>query len=181
MAFRIIEAVDPPHMDAARTLFMEYAGGLGFDLEFQNFERELSTLPGAYAPPRGCLLLALAADGAPRWIEDSAGDAPARVPAASAADSAWAGCVALRPFDSGICELKRMYVRPAHRGRGLGRILAEEIIARARTYGYARMRLDTIGARMMPAVKLYRSLGFEAIAAYRPNPIPGAEFYELRL
>ncbi len=181
MTFRILEAVDASCIEAARTLFQEYAGGLGFDLDFQDFQTELDTLPGAYAPPGGCLLLALPADPKFEAGEAPSGPQVAGVRHFGTAPPAWAGCVALRPLEPGICELKRMYVRSAFRGHGLGRLLAEAIVERAAELGYATMRLDTIGERMIPAVTLYRSLGFERISAYCPNPIPGAEFYELRL
>jgi putative acetyltransferase len=138
-----------------RELFDEYAESLGFDLSFQDFHREQTTLPGEYAPPRGRLLLARDGEVA-------------------------AGCVVLREESSGICEMKRLYVRPAYRGTGLGRTLACEIIAEAKSIGYARMRLDTV-PWMAEAIALYRSLGFNEIPAYRHNPIEGAVFMELEL
>ena len=139
----------------ARRLFEEYAASLGFDLAFQDFDRELASLPGDYAAPRGTILLA----------ED---------------DSGAAGCVALRPFDGETCEMKRLYVRPTHRGTGLGKRLAEAILAEARARGYRHMRLDTVPG-MESAIALYRSLGFREIAPYRTNPIPGAIFMEREL
>ena len=138
-----------------RTLFEEYAGALGVDLGFQDFERELAELPGDYVPPQGRLLLALD-EGKP------------------------AGCVALRPFEPGVCEMKRLYVRPAFRGTGLGRLLAERIVGAGRDAGYERMRLDTLPA-MAAARGLYESLGFVEIEAYRPNPVHGTTYFELAL
>ncbi len=142
-------------MNRARALFQEYARSLGFDLSFQDFDRELASLPGEYASPGGLILLA--------WERDQL-----------------AGCVALRPLGEGICEMKRLFVRPAHRGGGLGRRLAERVIAEAMRRGYRAMRLDTVPA-MGQAIALYRSLGFRPIPPYRPNPIPGALFFELAL
>jgi ribosomal protein S18 acetylase RimI-like enzyme len=143
-------------MEPVRVLFREYADSLGFDLCFQNFEQELADLPGRYAPPSGCLLLA------------TVGDEPA-------------GCVALKELADGVCEMKRLYVRSRYRGTGLGRTLAEQIIREARNLSYQAMRLDTIPSAMGRAVALYRSLGFRDIPPYCPNPIPGALFMELTL
>ena len=134
-----------------RTLFREYADTLSFALDFQDFERELAELPGAYAPPHGALLLVRGA-----------------------------GCVGLRPLDEATCEMKRLYVRPAARGGGVGRLLAEAAGAEARRLGYARMRLDTVPG-MEAAQALYAQLGFREIVPYRANPIPGARFLELEL
>lgn len=136
----------------ARALFEEYQRSLGFSLCFQNFDAELAGLPGAYAPPSGRLLLAFE------------GDAPA-------------GCVAIRKIDEGICELKRLWVRPAFRGTGVGRRLVEEILREAREVGYRRVRLDTLPS-MAAAQALYLSLGFLDIPPYNDHPIEGTRFME---
>ena len=152
---RIASAETSADVEQARTLFKEYATESKLDLCFQNFEEELARLPGDYAPPKGCLRLAWAADQA-------------------------AGCVAVREFSPGVCEMKRLYVRPDFRKSGLGRKLAEDIIEEARRMGYATMRLDTL-ARMKAAVALYESLGFQRIEAYRPNPEGDAIYMEFNL
>jgi putative acetyltransferase len=152
---RIVHALAQAHVDCARELFQEYAASLGFDLGFQDFERELSHLPGEYVPPHGCLLLA--------WYGAEA-----------------VGCVAVRPLKDRVCEMKRLYVRPAYRGLGLGKALAEAAIAEAKRLGYAAMRLDTVPS-MQRARELYRALGFAETAPYRYNPIPGATYLELVL
>jgi GNAT superfamily N-acetyltransferase len=140
----------------ARELFQEYAQSLGVNLCFQNFEQELAGLPGHYAPPDGRLLLA-------------------------EYDGQLAGCVALHKWEDGVCEMKRLYLRPSFRGKGLGRAIAENIIVEARGIGYRRMRLDTIEPLMKDAVEMYRKLGFREIAPYRPNPIAGAMYMEFQL
>jgi len=140
----------------ARELFQEYAQSLGVNLCFQNFEQELAGLPGHYAPPDGRLLLA-------------------------EYDGQLAGCVALHKWEDGVCEMKRLYLRPSFRGKGLGRAIAEKIIVEARGIGYRRMRLDTIEPLMKDAVEMYRKLGFREIAPYRPNPIAGAMYMEFQL
>jgi putative acetyltransferase len=150
-----VDGSDSRALAAVRILFAEYAASLGFDLSFQDFERELAGLPGEYVPPRGRLLLTLAGDEA-------------------------AGCAALRPLDGVTCELKRLYVRPAYRGTGLGRRLAGEMIAAARVLGYERIWLDTVPS-MGAALALYRSLGFVEIEPYRFNPVPGTTFLGLDL
>jgi GNAT superfamily N-acetyltransferase len=147
----LVTATAGSDVEEVRLLFEEYARSLPFALDFQDFDREVADLPGAYAPPRGALLLAREA-----------------------------GCVGLRPIDETTCEMKRLYVRPSARGTGLGRRLAEAAIADARRLGYARMRLDTVPG-MDSAQSLYERLGFREIAPYRPNPIPGARFLELAL
>ncbi len=152
---RLVPAHAEENLVCIRELFIEYAEAIGIDLSFQDFADELANLPGEYAPPDGGVLLALV-DGRP------------------------AGCVALRSFGEGICEMKRLYVRPEFRGRGIGLELAKAIIDQARTVGYERMRLDTIPS-MKPAITLYESLGFKTIKPYRYNPIEGARFMELVL
>jgi ribosomal protein S18 acetylase RimI-like enzyme len=168
------QADGPADIEGARALFEEYAASLGFELCFQGFDAELRGLPGDYAPPRGALLLAVEAGAA----ETGAAEAGAAVTATRA--ERFLGCVALRPLEPGVCEMKRLYVRPAGRGLGLGRRLAEAILDAARAHGYRRMRLDTVPA-MEHAIALYTALGFRDIAPYRENPIPGARYMEIDL
>jgi ribosomal protein S18 acetylase RimI-like enzyme len=139
----------------AHALFLEYKSAIGFDLCFQDFDLEVATLPGEYAPPGGTLLLAMV-------------------------DGCAAGCVALRAMDERTCEMKRLYVRPRARGHGVGRLLCDAVIAEARARGYTRMKLDTV-PQMTEAIALYRALGFVPVEPYRHNPIPGAIFMELML
>jgi len=150
-----IREAEPGELDAVRELIEEYVHSLGIDLGFQEIERELDDLAAMYGPPGGRILLALA-------------------------DGAAAGCVALRPFEHGSCEMKRLYVRPAFRGTGLGKRLAFAVIDTARELGYERMRIDTL-LQMGAARKLYASLGFREIEPYRFNPVPGTAFMELAL
>ena len=158
----VLPSCTPGLLEEVRDLFREYAESLGFDLEFQGFVRELEELPGQYAPPRGCLLLAYPGELAQTGVLSAA------------------GCGALRPLDEEVCEMKRLYVRPRHRGRGLGRALSLRLIEKAAGLGYRRVRLDTLSS-MQEATALYRSLGFEEIPAYYYNPLPGPLFFERKL
>jgi len=152
----LTQAQTPAQIAQARELFLEYAQSLGFSLCFQNFDKELAGLPGDYAPPQGRLLLA-------------------------EHESQVAGCIALHPLGPDICEMKRLYLRPQFRGKGIGRILVDRIIADARSIGYRRMRLDTVEPVMKDAVAMYRRLGFKEIEPYCANPIAGALYMELEL
>lgn len=151
----IRDAVFPAETELVRSLLVDYQTELGVDLCFQGFDEELRTLPGRYAPPSGALLLA-------------------------GADGQVAGCVGLRGLEPSVCEMKRLYLRPALRGGGRGRALAGEIIGRGRALGYRRMLLDTL-PQMGPAIGLYRSLGFRETPPYTENPVPGAVVLELEL
>ena len=152
----IIRAHSVDDIEHARELFKDYEAWLEIDLCFQNFEKEVAELPGKYGPPDGRLLLAVE-------------------------NGKVAGCVALRKIGEGICEIKRLFLRPQFRGKGLGRQLAEAVIHDAREIGYERMRLDTLPPKMNDAIALYRSLGFKEIESYYDNPVPGAKFMELDL
>jgi len=152
----LIQAQSPQEINSARELFAEYASWVEISLCFQGFDKEVANLPGDYAPPSGRLFLAVDADNV-------------------------MACVALRQIGEGVGEMKRLYVRPAFRGRGLGRTLTEKLIAEAKQIGYARLRLDTLPDKMDQALALYRSLGFREIAPYYQNPVAGATFMELAL
>jgi putative acetyltransferase len=145
-------ASNPDDIGIVRRLFQEYATELGVDLRFQGFSEELAGLPGPYAPPPGRLLLAFSGETV-------------------------AGCVALRPLKSAVCEMKRMYVRPPFRQAGVGRRLAEQLLLEARQAGYRSMVLDTL-AHMAAALRLYESLGFHRCPAYYENPLPDAVYLE---
>jgi ribosomal protein S18 acetylase RimI-like enzyme len=152
---RVVQARRHDDIERVRELFKEYETSLGIDLCFQNFEKELVNLPGDYAPPEGRLLVAV--------------DEPNIV-----------GCVALRKLDPETCEMKRLYVRPAFRGKRIGKTLATTAIEQARHTGYRKMRLDTLPS-MKQAIALYQSLGFKPIPPYRQNPIEGALYMELQI
>lgn len=152
----VIHIEGGPGLEDIRKLFVEYAKSLDFDLCFQNFDKELQELPGRYAAPEGRLFLC-------------------RV------DGTAAACIALKSIGDGICEMKRLFVRPAFRGKGLGSKLGKYLIDEARQIGYRAMRLDTIAGKMEPAIALYRSLGFKEIPPYYPNPVPNVVYFELQL
>jgi ribosomal protein S18 acetylase RimI-like enzyme len=138
-----------------RKLFSEYAGSLGFDLCFQNFEEELNSLPGSYSQPTGALYLG--------WVDGTA-----------------AGCIGLRPFSDCVGELKRLYVIPAFRGRGLARLLVSSAVDAARSIGYSALVLDTV-ATMRPAIALYESFGFRRTDPYYSNPLPDVLYFRKAL
>ena len=146
----------PTDLPAITQLFRAYAASLPIDLGYQGFDGELASLPGKYAPPAGALLIARDANGAAL------------------------GCVAMRPLEDGICEMKRLYVAPAGRGQGLGFQLARAIIEAARAAGNHEMRLDTLST-MHEAQTLYRTLGFVEIGAYYDTPIENTVFMSLKL
>lgn len=151
----ICQASTPEQIALSRVLFEQYAAWLGIDLSFQAFAAELANLPGLYAPPHGRLLLSLV-------------------------DSEATGCVALRPLENGICEMKRLFVCPNFRSHGIGKMLAERIVEEASAIGYVTMRLDTLPS-MQSAIHLYEALGFTRCAAYYETPLPGTIFMELQL
>ena len=155
MALRITEARWPDDRATVEALFGEYVSSLAEDISFQNVDDELATLPGKYARPGGVVLIARDGDEA-------------------------AGAVAYRMVEPGVCEMKRLYVRPAFRGRDIGRELANELIEDARARGYRTMLLDTL-ASMSSARALYRDLGFVAVAPYYDNPLPGVAYMALEL
>jgi ribosomal protein S18 acetylase RimI-like enzyme len=155
VSFDVLPATSADQIATTRRLFEEYEASLGVELTFQGFRQEVAALPGAYAPPAGRLFLAT------NGVEP-------------------AGCIALRPLGGGLCEMKRLYVRPAARGARLGRRLAETVIREARAIGYTRMRLDTLPS-MKEAFALYQTLGFREIVPYYENPIVGTRFMELDL
>ncbi|HYB79597.1 MAG TPA: GNAT family N-acetyltransferase [Thermoplasmata archaeon] len=152
---RVAVATTDGELAAARVLIQEYAASLDIDLGFQGFDEEIAHFPRGYSPPEGAVYVA--------WE----GEEPA-------------GVVALRRYRGSVCEMKRLYVRPKHRGKGLGRNLSEAVIAAARRLGYAKMWLDTLPT-MDAAIGLYRALGFHDIPAYRFNPVAGAHYMELEL
>lgn len=170
---QVVDGSTPEHIPIVRTLFQEYAAWMGFDFCFQGFEEELAALPGLYAPPAGCILLAM----------DNADPA---------------GVVALRPLPyhlgsgcgqtqhgakvdgANVCEMKRLWVRKPFRGIGLGRRLAESIVSKGIEMGYESMVLDTL-ERLTSATAIYRSMGFEPIDAYYANPVEGVVYLRLSL
>jgi putative acetyltransferase len=155
-ALQFVQVQSDSQIEQVRELFLEYARSLGFSLCFQNFDQELANLPGDYSPPYGKLLLA-------------------------EFEGELAGCVALHKLENEICEMKRLYLRPQFRGKGLGRALATRIIAEARDLGYSRLRLDTVESAMQDAVAMYLKLGFRKIDPYCENPMPSALYMELVL
>lgn len=152
----LIQAATTAQIQQAKQLFQEYAAWVEISLCFQNFDKELANLPGDYVPPSGRLLLAVA-------------------------DGKAMGCVALRKISNDVGEMKRLYVRPSFRSRGLGRTLTETLIAEAKEIGYTKLRLDTLPGKMDRAIGMYRAFGFTEIAPYYRNPVAGATFMELRL
>lgn len=154
--YEIVEASSEDHIKAVKNLFLEYARWLDFPLCFQGFDEELSGLPGKYTPPEGRLYLVLD-------------------------EGKYTGCIGLRRFEGKICEMKRLYVKPAYRGKGIGNALIQKITNEAKAIGYRTMRLDTIRERMRNAVTLYEKHGFLEIDAYYDNPNPHTLYMELKL
>jgi len=154
MAVVIGSVATPEEIEAAKALIAEYAASLDFDLGYQDFESEMAGFPGEYAPPSGALLLGR--------LNGSA-----------------MGVVALQNLGAGICEMKRLYVRPAARGSGLGLALTQAVVDEGRRLGYRAMRLDTIRGQHDRAIRLYQVLGFRRIAAYYDSPIPGTLYFQL--
>ncbi|WP_175545074.1 GNAT family N-acetyltransferase [Variovorax sp. OV329] len=175
----IVTALEPHEIDATRAIFREYADSLNVDLDFQNFDEELALLPGDYAEPRGALLLALI-DAEPGTAPGGAG----QVQRGDGRRAHVAACCALRPLDAAdypnAAEMKRLYVRPAFRGMGLGRQLTEAILDAARSAGYACVLLDTLDD-MEAARTLYEDLGFEEVPPYYHNPIAGSHYLKVEL
>jgi ribosomal protein S18 acetylase RimI-like enzyme len=151
----LIKAREEYQYKQVRELFLEYVDSLGIDLSFQNIYDELQNIPGEYAFPEGCIIMAMY-------------------------DEQPAGCVALRKLDENTCEMKRLYVKPDFKGKGIGRSLASAIIVEAKNLGYRYIRLDTLPT-MEQAISLYGSLGFYNIEPYRYNPVEGTKYMELRL
>jgi GNAT superfamily N-acetyltransferase len=152
---KITRAGTTDEIEEVRRLFREYAELLGVDLCFQGFEEELAGLPGKYAPPEGALFIATEGQRT-------------------------AGCVALKKIGDGVCEMKRLFVRPQFQGQGLGRALAQQIIGEGVNLGYKTMRLDTLD-RLKEAMSLYETLGFKRTKPYYPNPLPGVVYWEVCL
>jgi putative acetyltransferase len=150
----IVQAHSPEHLQTVRSLLLEYQQAIGVDLSFQSFEKELSRLPGSYAPPTGRLLLAM--------------------------NKEVLGCAALQRIDHERAEMKRLFVRSAARGKGVGRALVSMVIRQAISIGYSAIVLDTLPT-MREAQRLYEQFGFKDIEAYRPNPITGARYLGLSL
>ena len=152
----IVQAKTVQHIDDARTLFRDYETWFGISLCFQNFDDEVATLPGKYAPPEGRLYIAYDGDTA-------------------------LGCIALRKLERSICEMKRLFVRDTGRGKGVGKLLIETILSDAKAIGYKRMRLDTYPPKMGKAVSLYEDYGFYEISAYYDNPHDSVLYMEKQL
>ena len=155
LVMEIVQAAWPGHRETVEAMFREYAASIDADICFQGLQQELASLPGNYASPTGCVLLA--------FVDDQL-----------------AGCGAMRPLSKGICELKRLYLRPEFRGRDLGRAIAEALIGKAKAVGYQTMRLDTLST-MTAAQALYTILGFKPTSAYYNNPMAGTVYMELEL